>query len=53
MKRKEFIEKLKELDRLLLEEVDLELTDCARYHAHIGIEDIIDIIVENEDRYNY
>ena len=49
MTREEFIKRLEELDRLLLEEVDLELTDYAREQAHIGLEDVIDIIKENEE----
>ena len=49
MSRDEFIKILEELDRLLLEEVETEeLTDYARYQAHIHIESLIDIIKDNE-----
>lgn len=49
MNRDEFIKRVEELDRLLLEEVRTEeLTDYARYQAHISIESLIDIIKENE-----
>lgn len=49
MTREEFIKKLEELDSLLLEDVDLELTDYAREQAHYGLEDVVDIINENEE----
>ena len=51
MTRDEFIKRLEELDRLLLEEVETEeLTDYARGQAHFEIEDVINKIKENEDR---
>ena len=50
MTRSEFIKKVEELDRLLLEDVDREeLTDYAREQAHIGLEDVIEKIKENEE----
>lgn len=50
MTREEFIKRLEELNRLLLEEVETdELTDYARAQAHYGIDDVIDIIKENEE----
>jgi hypothetical protein len=49
MTREEFIKRLEELDRLLLEEADEEFTDYAREKAHINLLDTIDIIRENEE----
>ncbi len=49
MTREEFIKRLEELDRLLLEEADEEFTDYAREQAHINLLDTIDIIRENEE----
>ena len=49
MTREEFIKRIKELDAILLEEVDLELTDYAREQAHYGLEDVENIIKENEE----
>lgn len=49
MSRDEFVKRIEELDRLLVEEVESEeLTDYARYNAHIHIESLIDIIKNNE-----
>jgi hypothetical protein len=53
MTREEFIKRIEEVDRLLLEEVDLELTDYARYQAHVNLESTIDVIKENEYREYY
>ena len=48
MDRNEFIKKLEELDRVLLEEMPVEeITDYAREQAHINIESLIDIIKAN------
>jgi hypothetical protein len=49
MTRGEFIKQIEELDKILLEEVDLELTDYAREQAHYGLEDVINKIKENEE----
>lgn len=50
MNRSEFINKLEELDRILLEKIDVEeLTDYAREQAHYKLENLIDIINENEE----
>jgi hypothetical protein len=50
---KEFLEQVEELDRMLLEEVDLELTDYARAQAHFAIDHIREVVTENEDVENY
>ena len=50
MNRDEFIKRLEELDRLLLEEVETdELTDYTREQAHYKLEGLIYIIMENEE----
>lgn len=50
MERKEFINKLQELDKILLEDISIEeLTDHAREQAHYNLENLIDIIKENEE----
>ena len=50
MGRDEFIKKLEELDRVLLEEMPVEeITDHAREQAHYNLENLIDIIKENEE----
>ena len=50
MSRDEFIKKLEELDRVLLEEMDIEeIADYAREQAHYNLENLIDIIKENEE----
>ena len=50
MGRNEFIKKLEELDRVLLEEMPVEeITDYAREQAHYNLENLIDIIKENEE----
>lgn len=48
MKIKEMIEKIEELRRVLLEEVDDEsLTDYAREHAYYSLIGAIDFLEEN------
>lgn len=50
MKKNELIKRLKEIDRLLMEEVEGdELCDRAREQAHNSIEAAIDYLDENED----
>lgn len=49
MTRFDLIKKLEEIDRQLLEEIDLETTDYAREHAHYSIEGAIDFLKENEE----
>lgn len=50
MNRNEFIKRLEEIDRVLLEEMPVEdITDYAREQAHYNIENLIDIIKENEE----
>lgn len=50
MSRDEFIKKLEELDRILLEEMPIEeITDYAREQAHYNLESLIDIVKENEE----
>ena len=50
MSRDEFIKKLEELDRVMLEEMSVdEITDYAREQAHYNLENLIDIIKENEE----
>ena len=47
MSRDEFIKRLEELDRVLLEEMPVEeITDYAREQAHYNLESLIDIIKE-------
>ena len=53
MTREDFIKRLEELDTLLLEEVDLKLTDYARYQVHVNIESTVEVIKENEYRQYY
>ena len=49
MSRDEFIKRLEDLDRVLLEEMPVEeITDYAREQAHYNLESLIDIIKENE-----
>lgn len=48
MTRFEIIELLKEIDEKLLCEVDLELHDLAREHAHYSIESAIEHLQEND-----
>lgn len=48
---KEVIEKLAEIDDLMLTEVGLELTDSAREHAHICIVAAIEYLQENYEEY--
>ena len=46
--RQELIRKIEELDRILVEEVELEeLTDYTRSYAHSGFEDIIENVEKN------
>lgn len=48
MTKNEFIKRIKELDRILLEEIEAEeLTDYSREHAHINLQDTIEILKEN------
>ncbi len=50
MTRTEFIKKLEELDRMLMEEVETEeLCDRAREHAHNFIWNAIGYLEDNED----
>lgn len=50
MNRNDFIKKIEELDRVLLEEMPVEeITDYTREQAHYSIENLIDIIKENEE----
>lgn len=49
MTRKEFLKHLTEAYRLLQEEVDLELTDYARFHACCCIDSAMEYIKENEE----
>ena len=53
MTRGEFIKRLEEVDRILLEEVDLELTDYARCQTQGHIQSAINFIRENEYRQYY
>jgi len=51
MTRKEILEHLEEVYRLLQEEVDVdELTDYARYEACVSLDSAMQHIKENEDR---
>lgn len=50
MSRDEFIKRLEELDRVLIEGMPVEeITDYAREQAHYNLESLIDIIKENEE----
>lgn len=49
MTRNDFIKHLEETYRLLQEEVDLELTDYARFEACCSIDSAIQFVKENED----
>jgi hypothetical protein len=50
MTRRELINRLKEIDRLILEEIDSdEITDFAREQAYINIIDTIEKLTENEE----
>ena len=50
MSKDEFIKRLEELDRILLEEVEVdELTDYTREQTHYNLEDLINMIKENEE----
>ena len=48
---KEVVEKLAEIDDLMLTEVGLELTDYARERAHICIVSAIEHLQENYEEY--
>lgn len=51
MKVEEFIKKVEELERVLLEELETEeLTDYARHEAYWYLESVRIVIEENEDR---
>ena len=49
MTKNEFIKHLEEAKRILLEEVDLSVTDYARYKANVCIDAAMDYIKENEE----
>jgi hypothetical protein len=50
MTRRELINRLEEIDRLILEEIGAEeITDFAREQAHINIIDTIEKLTENEE----
>ena len=49
MNRSEFIKRLEELDKVLLEDMSVEeLTGYTREQVHYNLENLIDIIKENE-----
>jgi len=50
MTRNEFLKHLEETYRLLQEEVDLSVTDYARFEACCSIDSAIQHIKENEER---
>ena len=50
MTRNEILKHLEETYRLLQEEVNLEVTDYARFEACCSIESAIEYIKENEER---
>lgn len=49
MTRKEMIEVLEKIKEAIAENEAEELTDNARWHAYISVEDAIEHIRENED----
>lgn len=50
MTRHEAIKKIEEIQRLLQEEVDLELTDYAREQAYFCLVGAVQYLEENEER---
>ena len=50
MTRRDLINRLEEIDRLIIEEVESdEITDYTREEAHINIIDTIEKLTENEE----
>ena len=49
MKRQEMIKALEKIKEAIAENKAEELTDNARWHAYISVEDAIEHIRENED----
>lgn len=50
MNRRELINRLEEIDRLIIEEIEAdEITDYTREQAHINIIDTIEKLIANEE----